>query len=115
MADQSYVRSQLQQYVKKAKPGTRVAIFGLSQRLFLLQGFSSDPQILKNAVEHKLLPRASHLLDDAAGTGITTQAASDITTSAMAGVQSPASLQIASNPSLRQTRHRTYSASADCE
>jgi len=64
MADQSYVRNQLQQYVKKADPGTRIAIFGLTSRLVILQGFTSDPQTLKDAVEHKLIPRASNLLDD---------------------------------------------------
>jgi VWFA-related protein len=69
MTDQAYVRNQLQQYIKKAKPGTRIAIFGLSSRLFMLQGFSSDPSVLKNAIEHKLTPRASNLLDDAVGAG----------------------------------------------
>jgi VWFA-related protein len=64
MKDQSYVRNQLQQYVKKVAPGTRIAIFGLSSRLYLLQGFTSDPEVFKDAVEHKLLPRASNLLDD---------------------------------------------------
>jgi len=68
MKDQSYVRYQLQQYVNKADPGTRIAIFGLNNRLTILQGFTSDPQVLKNAVDHKLLPRASNLLDDPVGT-----------------------------------------------
>ena len=68
MKDQSYVRYQLQQYVNKADPGTRIAIFGLNNRLTILQGFTSDPQILKDAVDHKLLPRASNLLDDPVGT-----------------------------------------------
>jgi VWFA-related protein len=76
VADQSYVRSQLKEFVKKAKPGTRIAIFGLSTRLFLLQGFSSDPQILKDAVEHKAVPRSSYLLNDPAGPS--TESASDI-------------------------------------
>jgi VWFA-related protein len=79
VADQSYVRSQLQQFIKKAKPAMRIAIFGLSTRLFMLQGFSSDPQILKDAVEHKLIPRSSSLLNDPAGTG--TDSASDISAS----------------------------------
>ena len=64
MKDQSFVRYQLQQYVKNADPHTRIAIFGLSTHLYLLQGFTSDTEILKDAVEHKLLPRASNLLDD---------------------------------------------------
>lgn len=64
MKDQMYVRYQLQQYVKKAKPGTRIAIFGLAQRLYILQGFTQDASVLKDAVEHKLISRASPLLDD---------------------------------------------------
>jgi VWFA-related protein len=70
MKDQSYVRLQLQQYVKKADPHTRIAIFGLSNHLYLLQGFTSDPVVLKDAVEHKLLPRASNLLEDPTGSGV---------------------------------------------
>ena len=69
MTDQAYVRNQLQQYVKKAQPGTRIAIFGLSHRLYMLQGFTSEPQTLRDAVEHKLVPRGSALLDDPVGTG----------------------------------------------
>ena len=68
MKDQAYVRYQLQQYVKTAKPGTDVAIFGLSSKLYLLQGFTSNLDTLKNAVEHRLIPRASSLLDDPVGT-----------------------------------------------
>jgi VWFA-related protein len=68
MKDQGYVRYQLQQYVNKADPGTRIAIFGLTTRLTILQGFTSDPKVLKDAVDHKLIPRSSVLLDDPVGT-----------------------------------------------
>jgi VWFA-related protein len=64
MKDQSFVRYQLQQYVKHAAPGTRIAIFGLATRLVMLQGFTSNPETLKDAVEHKLIPRSSPLLAD---------------------------------------------------
>jgi len=64
MKDQGFVRNQLQEYVRHADPGTRIAIFGLATDLILLQGFTSDPDTLKNVVDHKLIPRASHLLDD---------------------------------------------------
>ncbi len=64
MKDQSFVRYQLQQYVKHARPGARIAIFGLANRLVILQGFTSDPETLKDAVDHKLIPRSSPLLDD---------------------------------------------------
>ncbi|GGA58772.1 hypothetical protein GCM10011507_07700 [Edaphobacter acidisoli] len=64
MQDQAYVRYQLQQYLKHATPGTRIAIFGLTTRLTLLQGFTSDPEVLKAFVDKKN-PQASPLLGDA--------------------------------------------------
>jgi len=64
MKDQSFVRYQLQQYVKHAQPGTRIAIFGLATRLVMLQGFTSNPETLKDAVDHKLIPRGSPLLEN---------------------------------------------------
>lgn len=96
MADQSYVRYQLQQYVKKAKSGTRIAIFGLSRRLFMLQGFNSDPQVLKSAVEHKLLPRASSLLHDPVGAGDAPEAPSELAANSIPGGQDSSSMQLAS-------------------
>jgi VWFA-related protein len=101
MVNQSYVRSELQQYVKKAKPGTRIAIFGLSQRLFLLQGFSSDPQMLKDAVEHKIVQRPSSLIDDAIGSDSTPDAPSD-TVSAMPALDGGAAAQIQIVSNLQQ-------------
>jgi len=76
--DQSYVRDQLQEYVKNARPGTRIAIFGLANSLILLQGFTSDPQTLKDAVNHKLIPRGSSLLDDPSGSGVDQIQGSDL-------------------------------------
>jgi len=101
MVNQSYMRSELQRYVKKAKPGTRIAIFGLSQRLFLLQGFSSDPQILKDAVEHKIVQRPSSLLDDAIGSDATPDAQSDIV-SAMPTLDGGAAAQMQTVSNLQQ-------------
>lgn len=69
MKDQAFVRQQLLDYVKHEKPGLQVAIFGLTSRLFMLQGFTSDPAVLRAAVEHKLNGRASPLLDDPVGSG----------------------------------------------
>src|SRR5580704_6188517 len=57
MQDQAYVRDQLRKYLKNASPGARVAIFGLTSRLILLQGFTSDPELLKTAIDQKT-PRA---------------------------------------------------------
>ena len=68
MADQSFVRQQLLDYVKHEKPGTDVAIFGLTNRLVMLQGFTANPAILRSAVDH-LNAKASPMLDDAVGGG----------------------------------------------
>ncbi len=92
LKDQRFVRSQLQQYVIHADPNTRVAIFGLTNRLVFLQGFSSDPDALKDAVEHKLIPRASVLPEDPAGNGSNTQSLSDITND-----MGPAMAQLSAN------------------
>ena len=99
--DQSYVRNQLQEYVKHAKPGTRVAIFGLANQLVLLQGFTADPGTLKEAINHKLIPRYSSLLDDPGGSGVDQQTASDaasanVDLTSVAGAASPAA-QAAAN------------------
>jgi VWFA-related protein len=99
--DQSYVRNQLQDYVKHANPGTRIAIFGLANQLVLLQGFTADPGTLKEAIDHKLIPRFSSLLDDPGGSGVDQISASDVAggntdlTSA-AGASSPVA-QMAAN------------------
>ena len=68
MTDQAYVRAQLKQYLNTAKPGIRTAIFGLTSHLILLQGFTSNPEILKSIIDKKNLS-ASPLLEDAVGTG----------------------------------------------
>jgi VWFA-related protein len=75
LADQAYVRYELQQYVKKADPGTRIAIFGLSSRLLMLQGFTSDPSVLKDAVDHKSGPTVSPFAEN--GTDAFDAAAAD--------------------------------------
>jgi VWFA-related protein len=63
LSDQSNLHRQMLDYLKKLPAGTRIAIFGLSSRLFILQGFTSDPEILKAALSGKKnLPRGSPLL-----------------------------------------------------
>lgn len=63
LADQAYLHRQMLDYLKKLPAGTRIAVFGLSSRLFILQGFTSDPEILKAALSGKKnLPRESALL-----------------------------------------------------
>lgn len=92
--DQSYVRNQLQEYVKHANPATRIAIFGLANQLVLLQGFTADPATLKDAINHKLIPRFSSLLDDPSGSGVDQLTASDVASGGVdltsaAGASSP--------------------------
>lgn len=66
---QNYLRLELLNYLKTAKPGTQVAIFGLATRLFMLQGFTSDPAILRAVAEHAFPSRGSPLLKDPVGAG----------------------------------------------
>jgi VWFA-related protein len=57
LKDEGLIRSQLLQYVRHANPNTRIAIFGLANRIILLQGFTSDPSALRDVVERKLIAR----------------------------------------------------------
>ena len=68
LEDQSYLRDQLLEYLKAAPPKTRIAIFGLNRGLTMLQGFTSDPALLK-AVLTSRRSRSSSLLDDPIGDG----------------------------------------------
>ena len=77
MKDQIFVRQQLLDYIKHEKPGTDIAIFGLTNRLVMLQGFTSNPAVLRAAVEHHLNSKASPLLDDPVGSGVAPESMSD--------------------------------------
>jgi len=48
--DQMYVKDQIRKFLKNAKPGAPIAIFGLTTHLSLLQGFTADPEVLANAL-----------------------------------------------------------------
>jgi VWFA-related protein len=48
--DQSYLRSQLVNYINHARPGTSIAIFALTTSLNMIQGFTSDTEVLKRVV-----------------------------------------------------------------
>src|SRR5215475_2411745 len=69
LKDQAYVRNQIKQYLKNAPSGTRIAIFGLATHLYLLQGFTSDPEVLRAAVDRKGTSKSSPLLHDPVGGG----------------------------------------------
>jgi VWFA-related protein len=65
IAVQAIVRQQMLDYVKKMPSGTRMAIFGLTTHLFLIQGFTSDPEVLKAALTSspKMFPQVPPLED----------------------------------------------------
>jgi VWFA-related protein len=69
LQDQAFVRSQIAQYLKNAPAGTRIAIFGLATRLYLLQGFTSNPEVLRAAIDRKGTSKSSPLLHDSVGGG----------------------------------------------
>jgi VWFA-related protein len=59
--DQSYLRAQLVNYISHATPGTSIAIFALTPTLTMLQGFTSDMEVLKRVVS-KEYGKASPLI-----------------------------------------------------
>jgi len=63
---QPMARKQLTDYLNHATPGTRIAIFGLTTQLSMLQGFTSDMNALKAALDVKKggAPQASQILSD---------------------------------------------------
>ena len=64
ITDQVTVRQQMLKYLGAQPAGARIAIFGLGSRLYLLQGFTSDPAVLKAAINSKgAHVQASALLD----------------------------------------------------
>jgi VWFA-related protein len=66
MKDQAFAKQELLEYLNHAAPGTRIAIFGLTTHLIFLQGFTTDPAVLKAAVLGKKSAGSSPLLADAA-------------------------------------------------
>jgi len=66
--DQAFAQQQLLAYLKSVPPGTRIAIFGLAEHLYILQGFTSDPELLLSVLE-KEGGKSSPLLDDQVGGG----------------------------------------------
>jgi VWFA-related protein len=51
--DQASVRGQMIQYLQTIDPGPRLAIFTLSSRLRMVEGFTADPKQLLEALKHK--------------------------------------------------------------
>lgn len=53
LSDQAFVRGQILKFLKQLPPESRIAVFTLSSRLRLLQGFTTDPAVLKTALNGK--------------------------------------------------------------
>jgi VWFA-related protein len=51
--DQSFVHQQALQFLKSARPGSRMAIFTMSSGLHFVQGFTEDPAVLVAALNSK--------------------------------------------------------------
>jgi VWFA-related protein len=53
VGDQSFVHQQALQFLKTARPGSRMAIFAMSSGLHFVQGFTDDPAVLIAALNSK--------------------------------------------------------------
>jgi VWFA-related protein len=65
--DQVFLRAQLQKYLDHDAEQQSLAIFTLNRHLLMLQGFTSDPRVLRAALARKDAIRGSDLLDDVSG------------------------------------------------
>ena len=65
--DQLYLRAQLKKYLDQSPKQQSLAIFALNRQLLLLQGFTSDPNVLRAALARKDAIRGSDLMDDPSG------------------------------------------------
>jgi VWFA-related protein len=93
VSDQPYVISQLRKFLLTAKPDMHVAVFGLTTKLLMLQGFTSDPTVLRNAIEGSLSADASPVLANPVGNGTGPDPLSQAESDAGAPAQSVANLK----------------------
>lgn len=64
-ADQAKVRLAMLNYLRQIPAGRRIAIFTLTSRLRMIQGFNSDPAVLTAALDQAAAwQKQSHLTDD---------------------------------------------------
>ena len=81
---QMYARDQLLSWVGSMPPGDQVAIFQLDTQLHLIQGFTSDPVVLRSAIKERSQPLMSAV---PTGGGYTTAAIQmDFLTQAMQSI-----------------------------
>ncbi|MBB6142124.1 VWFA-related protein [Silvibacterium bohemicum] len=63
LSDQVYVRQQMLKYLKNIPPGTRIAVFTLASRLRIVEGFTTDSDVIAKALSGKGGPQQSSILD----------------------------------------------------
>jgi VWFA-related protein len=64
---QAYMRQEMIHYLEKMPPGQPVAVYTLGSKLTLLQDFTGDPEVLKEAMKRLKGGHASALLDNPGG------------------------------------------------
>jgi VWFA-related protein len=74
--DQIYLREEILKYLETVHSGTSIAIFGLSNRMVMLQGFTSDPEVLRTAARN-VKNAASPLIPERMGGGGETETIAD--------------------------------------
>lgn len=62
--DQVYVRRKMLQYLRTIPPGTRIAVFTLSSKLRMIEGFTTDSSVIEKALtEGRGHPERSPMID----------------------------------------------------
>jgi len=69
-SEQAYVRAQILEYLKQVPAGTHMAIFTMGSELQLIQGFTSDPAVLKAALDGRSYPTTSPISTSPAGPNV---------------------------------------------
>ncbi len=102
-ADQEYARKQLLEMLRAAPKGQPIALYLLTSKLAMIQGFTDDPEKLIKSAEN-LKPNRSHVLTTEAErqhtVGQIDYAARELTESA------PSSSTSSDSPIMQQTDHR---------
>jgi VWFA-related protein len=93
LTDQMNVRLKMINYLGKIKPGTSLAIFGLSRELRMIAGFSTDLTALTKALKGpKITPQQSTLLDSEQSDPVAGPNANTPGTAIVSGATAPASV-----------------------
>ncbi|HET7104811.1 MAG TPA: VWA domain-containing protein [Terracidiphilus sp.] len=81
----SYARKEILGYLNNVKPGTRMAIFVLNDKLSYVQGFTTDPALLREVALQQTAPGVSPSLVTKSETGAEQELESFIESNAPAG------------------------------